>query len=246
MSALVLTYHAVGSGPPPLFVEPELLREQLDAVVASDSPCLTISELGEAVRAGRVPDRAVALTFDDGAAAVASIAAPLLAERGLRATVFCVAGQLGGSNDWAGRHRARFPLASASELRELAQAGIEIGSHGAEHRSLRNVSDDVARREIVESKERLEQTLGIAVRSFAYPYGVVAGEQLVRETYAAACTAELARTSGATDPLAIPRVDVHYLRSGARFGDALAGHGGYLRARRVGARLRRMIMRDDM
>ncbi len=247
MSALVLTYHAVGTGPAPLFVEPELLREQLDAVVASGARSLTVSELAGVLGGGAVPEHAVALTFDDGAASVASVAAPLLAERGLRATVFCVAGSLGGSNDWGGRHQAgaRFPLVTASELGELARAGIEIGSHGVEHLSLRSATDDVARREIVESKERLEQALGVPVRSFAYPYGVVGAEKLVGETYAAACTTELTHTSAATDPLAIPRVDVHYLRNRARFRDALAGRSGYLRARRVGARARRLIVRDD-
>lgn len=247
MSVLVLTYHAIGDGPPPLFVEPSLLREQLDAVAASGVPSLTISELADAVRTARVPERAVALTFDDGAASVASVAAPLLLERGLRATAFCVAGHLGGSSDWPGRRRtgSGFPLASARDLAELAQAGIEIGSHGVEHSSLRRPRDGVARREIVESKERLEQELGVDVQSFAYPYGVIGSELLVRETYPAACTTAPRHASAATDPLQIPRVDAHYLRDLDRFRDALAGATGYLGVRRLGARTRRLIVRDD-
>lgn len=247
MSALVLTYHAVGDGPPPLFVQPELLREQLDAVVASDASVLTVSELAAAVRASRLPERAVALTFDDGAASVDSVVAPLLVERGLRATVFAVAGHLGGSNGWPGRRRtgSSFALASAAELGELARTGIEIGSHGIEHRSLRNAPDDVARHEIVASKERLEQALGAPVTSFAYPYGLVGGAELVRATYSAACTTQVEHASNATDPLAIPRIDVHYLRNVGRFRDALEGRTGYLRFRRLGARARRVVVRDD-
>lgn len=247
MSVLVLTYHAVESGPPPLFVEPALVREQLDAVVASGAASLTVSELADALRTRRLPERAVVLTFDDGAASVASAAAPLLVERGLRATVFCVAGHLAGSNDWPGRagSGSSFTLASATELGELARAGIEIASHGVEHRSLRRATDDVARREIVESKDRLEQALGVPVTSFAYPYGLVGAEALVRETYAAACTTELTHASSASDPMAIPRVDAHYLRSIPRFRAALAGRTGYLRVRRLGARARRLLREDD-
>lgn len=246
MSVLVLTYHAIGSGPPPLFVDPGLLREQLDAVAASGARSLTISELADALRAGSVPEKAVALTFDDGAAAVASLVAPLLSERGLRATVYCVAGRLGGTSDWNRRRYARFALVAERDLVELAAAGIEIGSHGLDHVSLRKAAPAVARREIVESKERLEHVIGLPVRSFAYPYGAVGCEELVGTTYDAACTTDLARVSPASDPHALPRVDVHYLRSLARFERALAGRGGsYLRARRLGARARRLIPPDD-
>jgi peptidoglycan/xylan/chitin deacetylase (PgdA/CDA1 family) len=246
MSVLVLTYHAVESGPPPLFVEPALMREQLDAVVASGAASLTVSELAEGLRTRRLPERAVVLTFDDGAASVASAVAPLLVERGLRATVFCVAGHLGATNDWPGRGRGSgFALASAAELGELARAGIEIASHGVEHRSLRRAPEDIAHREVVGSKERLEQALGVSVTSFAYPYGLVGAEALVRETYAAACTTELTHASAASDPLAIPRVDAHYLRSVAHLRDALAGNGRYLHVRRLGARARRLVVRDD-
>ena len=87
---------------------------------------------------GRVPARAVAITFDDGCASVARTAAPLLAERGLTATVFCVAGHLGGRNDWPTQHD-RMPslaLAGADELVELHRAGVEIGAHGVAHAPL--------------------------------------------------------------------------------------------------------------
>src|SRR5262249_16377676 len=98
--ALVLTYHAIGAGPPPLFVEPSLLATHLDCVVESRATVLTVSRFAAALREGSLPERAVALTFDDGFANVHEEAAPLLAERGLTATVFCVAGHLGGRSDW--------------------------------------------------------------------------------------------------------------------------------------------------
>ncbi|HWQ23042.1 MAG TPA: polysaccharide deacetylase family protein [Gaiellaceae bacterium] len=247
MSVLVLTYHEIGSGSGPLAVDPGLFREQLDRIVASGVPVLTVSELAGALRQDRLPQRGVALTFDDGAASVAVEAAPLLLERGLRATVFCVAGHLGGWNDWPSQPArfARFKLASAEALAELAQLGFEIGSHGLEHAPLPGIPAAHARREVVESRERIEQAVGAPVRSFAYPYGLAGAEALVRETYSAACTTALTTVQAGADPYALPRVDVHYLRRKVVFARALDGSAGrYLQVRAFGARARRSLRRD--
>ena len=98
--ALILTYHAIEEGPAPLCVEPALFERHLDCIVAAGSRTVTVATLAEAVRRGERLDGLVAITFDDGFASVARTAWPLLAERGLTATVFCVAGYLGGANDW--------------------------------------------------------------------------------------------------------------------------------------------------
>src|SRR5204862_10841 len=78
-------------------------------------------------------DGLVAITFDDGFASVARTAWPLLAERGLTATVFCVAGYLGGANDWPTQATGapRLPLADAASLTALAAEGVELGAHGS-------------------------------------------------------------------------------------------------------------------
>src|SRR5262249_23321631 len=97
---LVLTYHAVEEGTAPLCISPRLFAEHAAVIAAAGVPVLTVSELASALSAGELPPRAVAITFDDGCASVAEHAAPALAEHGLRATVFCVAGHLGGTNEW--------------------------------------------------------------------------------------------------------------------------------------------------
>lgn len=247
MTVLVLTYHAIGTGRRPLFVEPELLREQLDTVVDSGAAVLTVSELADALRARRMPERAVALTFDDGAESVVTEAAPLLLERKLRATVFCVAGHLGGWSDWASGRACveRFRLASASDLAELARAGFEIGSHGVAHAPLGRAEPALARREVVESKTMLEQALGAPVRAFAYPYGSVGAEPVVRSVYTSACTTRLASVRPDTDAHAVPRVDVHYVRRIALLERVLEGAAEpYLGARRAAARARRVLRPD--
>ena len=247
---LIVTYHAVGSGRPPLTVTPSLFRDHLDALEAVGARTVTIAELAALLRSGSVPQRVVALTFDDGFAELAQHAFPLLQEREMRATVFAVAGWLGGTSDWPSQAGAARPrrLLSADMLRPLDPSEIEVGAHGFDHAPLVNASEQLARRELVHAREVLEDTLERKVGSFAYPYGAApsaTAQALVRVTYDAACTTRPGRVGTNSDLLALPRVDAHYLRDPKLL--AAAADGGlsaYLRARRTAARARRIFVKD--
>ncbi|MGA8217850.1 MAG: polysaccharide deacetylase family protein [Solirubrobacterales bacterium] len=247
---LILTYHAIEAGPPPLCVEKDLFARHLAVLEDSGAEAVTISELADRLRAGRSTDDAVAITFDDGFASVARVAAPMLTERGLKATAFCVAGHLGGRNDWSSQPAGapRRELATGEELAALAAEGFEIGSHGMEHLPLKDNSDEVLRRELLGSKEALGEVVGRPVRSLAYPYGVVPGHaarKLVESSYSAACTARISSAGADDDPLALPRVDAHYLRNPELLRRALGGSlGPYLLLRRLGANARRVVRKD--
>jgi peptidoglycan/xylan/chitin deacetylase (PgdA/CDA1 family) len=248
--ALVLTYHAVEPGPPPLCVEPALLARHLDCIVESGARVLTIRELAEAVRDRRLPRRAVAIAFDDGFASVVHAARPLLAERGLVGTVFCVAGRLGGRSDWPSQAgwAPRLPLADAAGLAGLVREGWEIGSHGLDHDVLAGLDDARVLHDLRESRRLLEAAVGAPVGSFAYPYGVVpqdAARALREAGYRAACTTRVAAVRPGADPFALPRVDVAYLRRPALLRAGLAGRlDVYLAARGAGARARRLARKD--
>lgn len=248
--ALVVTYHAVDRLAGPLSVEPALLREHLDCIAGAGALTLTVSQLASAIRDGTLPERAVVLTFDDAFASVVDAAAPLLAERGQCATVFAVAGAIGRTNAWPTQPPSA-PTASLADvhgLSALAQAGWEIGSHGTEHAPLGRVGDEVARREIADSRATLEQLLQVDVSSFALPYGDEPGSAarvLLRETYAAACTTRLGYAHAGTDPWAIARVDAHYVRRPELLRRAIDGSAArYLRMRGVAARARRLVRKD--
>ena len=57
------------------------------------------------------------------------------------------------------------------QLRELAERGHEIGCHSYTHPILVHCDDQQLEREIVASRRRLEEELGVEVRSFCYPNG---------------------------------------------------------------------------
>jgi peptidoglycan/xylan/chitin deacetylase (PgdA/CDA1 family) len=97
---------------------------------------------------------------------------------------------------------------SWAQLRELADAGWEIGSHTRTHPRLTQLADEELARELGESREASERALGRPCRSFAYPYGdfdarvVKAAE---RAGYEAGAIENLARAS----PLAWPRIGIY-------------------------------------
>jgi len=115
----------------------------------------------------------VVITFDDGYADNFECAAPILRHFGLPATFFVSAGLVGTADRFAhdGRSPYRFGNLRWDEVRALRDAGFEIGSHGWGHRNLADCTLDDAQKEVVSSRERIQQELGSSVRSFAYPFG---------------------------------------------------------------------------
>jgi peptidoglycan/xylan/chitin deacetylase (PgdA/CDA1 family) len=249
-SALILTYHAVEPGPPPLHLDPSLFAEHLAVLEAEDATVLTVAQLVAKLRDGVLPERAVAMTFDDGADSVARNAAPLLADRGYGATVYCVAGHLGGSSAWSTLppETPTYRLADAGTLRALIEAGLEIGSHGVEHAPLGKATDEVGRRELVDSKTTLEDLVQAPVTTFALPYGSLPGPSLdvvLRATYDGACAVGPGRVLPHTDPYRLARVDAHYVRRPGQLRAVLPGsRSPYLQVRRAGARMRRLVRHD--
>jgi peptidoglycan/xylan/chitin deacetylase (PgdA/CDA1 family) len=249
-SVLIITYHAVESGSPPLCIDPVLFREHLDALDQVGAATLTVGEVAQALRGGRLPERGVAITFDDGLTSVAAQAAPLLAEHSRRATIFAVAGTLGQLSDWPSQplRAAHRRLLDPAGLRELADAGIEIGAHGVQHAPLVRAPERLARAEVLGAKQQLEALLERPVTSFAYPYGgrpSGAARRLVEHTYEVACSTATAHVTATADRFFLPRVDAHYLRDPDLLAQAVGGGlGFYLGIRRAAARARRVFVKD--
>lgn len=113
-----------------------------------------------------------AVTFDDGYANVAEQALPVLQRQNIRAIEFLIAGKLGGRNDWdIAKGDVPERLMDEAQVRTWLAAGHKIGSHSLTHPNLRKITPAAAREEIAASKKRLEDTFGVAVEHFCYPYG---------------------------------------------------------------------------
>jgi peptidoglycan/xylan/chitin deacetylase (PgdA/CDA1 family) len=102
--ALVLVYHRVGErglDPWHLTIDPETFAGQMETLARDWSP-LSLAELVEGFGRRRLPERAVAVTFDDGYADNLEVAAPILLEYGIPATLFVATGlvEAGGPPWW--------------------------------------------------------------------------------------------------------------------------------------------------
>lgn len=130
--------------------------------------------------------RCVCLTFDDGYRNNIDLALPILERYGFSATFFVLADPEAGPLPW---HAADpQPLMRPEDWRQLADAGHEVASHGLSHRDLRRLSADDRRRELMESRRRLEESVG-NVAGYAYPFGAFdeTCEKMVADTYDYAC-----------------------------------------------------------
>lgn len=203
---LILMYHSVGTvsrDPNQLCVTPARFAAQMAWLARRGLRGVCAGTLMEARRAGNDANL-VGLTFDDGYAAVIEHAVPVLRFLGFTATMFVLPGRLGGINDWD--DGTPWPLVSAAQVRELAGAGMEIGSHSATHPRLAGADKNVLDAEVAGSRAALADLTGQPVNGFAYPYGSVdraVRDAIVQAGYGYACAVT---PSGAPGRFALPRV----------------------------------------
>jgi peptidoglycan/xylan/chitin deacetylase (PgdA/CDA1 family) len=111
------------------------------------------------------------------------------------------------------------------DLAELARAGHEIASHTLSHPILPNCSAEEIEEEVVDSKRRIEQRLGLPITSFAYPNGDYDARTLAavrRAGYRRAVTTGGGTNRPGAPPLELRRCDVVAAHARDRHG-ALSG-----------------------
>ncbi|MBA3341055.1 MAG: polysaccharide deacetylase family protein [Gemmatimonadaceae bacterium] len=234
----ILMYHHVGpmdrlGSLSPYVVTPAAFAAQLAVIEARRLEVVTLGELVAATSGERALEPRVVITFDDCPRELLDAAVPELERRNWRATFFAVSGKVGGHNDWdVKRGSPRVPLMDWSDLRELAARGHQIGAHGSSHTSLRRCTHSEARAELTGARETIEQKMGTAVRSLAWPFGDIpdgyAG--LCEDAgYDAACAIFSMSRKVLSDPFAIRRILVSERDVGLRMRVKLSR--SYLRAR---------------
>ncbi len=171
---LILMYHSVApytDDPHHITVTPRRLDQQLRLLRRAGLRGVAVADLLSAVAAGRAHGL-VGLSFDDGYADFADHALPLLLRHGCTATVYAISGRLGGHNVWD-EPAPRKELLTAAALREVADAGMEVGCHSRTHVRLPGLDDAALRRQTADARAELSDALGREVTGFCYPYGAV-------------------------------------------------------------------------
>ena len=175
----VLLYHKIGSPPegsekPRTWVPMERFSWQMRFLSNRGYRTISPGEVLSYYRGEREKKgKEVLITFDDGSGTNLTNAFPLMESLGFFATIFIVAGHLGGTAEWD--HDPVIPddeLLSLEEIWKLIKGGWTIGSHTMTHPRFSNIDHARAREEIFSSKKNLEDCLRIPITTFAYPYGV--------------------------------------------------------------------------
>jgi peptidoglycan/xylan/chitin deacetylase (PgdA/CDA1 family) len=246
----ILTYHSLDDSGSVISMPPAKFREQMWLLAAHRFTGIRFDELAEAWKGrGTLPERPVVLTFDDAFANVLEHAVPVLSGLGFRATIFAVAGQCGRFNEWPQQSGVpHLPLLSFADLAQLSADGFEIGAHSLTHARLSELAPEPVRREIVESRQILQDGIGTAVSTFAYPFGLVSpmAVEIVRRHYRAACSTRLATARRCDDRHLLPRIEMYYWRVGGLFqlfGTSLGTV--YLRVRALGRRIREALGKNQ-
>jgi peptidoglycan/xylan/chitin deacetylase (PgdA/CDA1 family) len=110
--------------------------------------------------------KAVVITFDDGFLDFYTHGFPVLQRHGFRAIVYLPTAYIGAS-------RTSFKGKGCmiwNEVRELHRHGMLFGSHTVTHPQLYDMDRSSVNEEVRQSKQTIEQNLGAAADSFAYPY----------------------------------------------------------------------------
>jgi len=230
----IFMYHQVGhfesmATHRAVYCDVNRFRAQMRYLKLIGATVLSMSEASDLLRFGApIPPRAAVLTFDDGCENFYEHALPVLQDFGYPAIVYAIAGLAGGRGEWLAADGLPVPeLMSYARLRQIADLGIEIGSHSRHHLRLGELPAAQATAELRDSKRQLEEVLGRAVPHVCYPYGSHTLDTVLAAAevgYTSGVTCQRAAATAAFDPLALPRKAIS-------FGDNVVGFAWKLHAK---------------
>ncbi|MFO7858328.1 MAG: polysaccharide deacetylase family protein [Ectothiorhodospiraceae bacterium] len=170
-TAAIFTYHHVAEDTPEsTSVKPDTFRAHLEYLEENDFHVWDLPRLLDALQnGGDIPDKTVALTFDDAYQSVYDEVFPQMQERDWPFTVFV-------ATDAVDRHAIYMDW---DELRELDDADVTIANHSVSHDHMARPRPDEDRddwlermeSEIVDAQDVLEDKLDDPPPIFAWPYG---------------------------------------------------------------------------
>lgn len=220
--ATILCYHIVESPNDTHFsISRETFRTQMQYLASAGYNVISLSDLYDYLsgQTESIPDNAVVVTVDDGWRSTYTRIYPEMKRLGLPFTVFVYPKFVGAS---------AYAL-TWKQIREMSDDGVDIQSHTYSHAFLtrrRHSSFGPKQyakwleRELVGSREAIEEKTGRPVRFLAYPYGDY-DSRVARETmeagYDAAVTANFGSVQRGTDLFRLERVVIYASTSFAEF-----------------------------
>ena len=201
----ILEYHQITDNPEEGFevysVPPAEFAAQLDYLQEKGYTTITLQDFMRVLHGkGTLPDKPIILTFDDGYEDNYTEMLPILEAHNMKAVVYVITNNIGKPG-----------FLTLEQIKDMQNRGIEIGSHTADHLSLKNLDDALRRYEIRDSKIFLEWSGLKTIYSFSYPNGDYTSEMidiLKGEEYLSAVTGDVGLNHIKTNPLLLKRVHI--------------------------------------
>ncbi|WP_211655471.1 polysaccharide deacetylase family protein [Planococcus alpniumensis] len=149
-------------------------KNQIETLIEADAVFLSQEQLLEAKARDAFPEKCVWISFDDIDRSVYRNAFPILKEAKIPFTLFIIAGHV-GDKDFS-----NLEMATWGQLREMQKSGLaDFGSHTYDMHRFENEipvfllpgKSREFEQDLEKSVKKIELELGVAVKSFAYPYG---------------------------------------------------------------------------
>lgn len=241
----IIMYHRVVDSPDEVgvhgtYVTKELFKKHMQVLKDNGYRTVTFKELAEDHLLTKRFDKGnkfVVLTFDDGYEDNYRVMFPILKEFGAKAVIFLLSESK--YNEWDVNNpqnpEKRFDLMSEEQVKEMAAYGVEFGAHTKSHPYLSSLPIEEAREQIVQCKQKLEQTYGQPFITFAYPYGDL-NDEVKSEVRKAGFTFAVSTDSGEinvdSDLFQIRRIGIFPRNSMLTFRRKISGYYNFIKMRR--------------
>jgi peptidoglycan/xylan/chitin deacetylase (PgdA/CDA1 family) len=184
-----------------LKVDPANFIAELTALHDAGYHTIHQAQLFDALYNGAaLPLKPIIISVDDGYVDDITRILPALERFHMVATFFVITGRTTEQG-----------FLTADQIRQLDQAGMDVGDHTAHHVDLRLLSASQLQLETAGSRQALVAILGHPVYYFAYPFGAY-NDAVVRAVRSAGFTMAYSTAGGITEttsaPLTMPRVHV--------------------------------------
>lgn len=158
----ILLYHRVGPEIDDYTVSTTRFDQDMKTLSGKGYTCLSLQQIQRHLQdlAAPLPNKPIILTFDDGYLDNYTNVFPILQQYSMKASFYIITGMVG-----------EVDRLTAPQIREMAAAGMDFGSHTVTHRFLASLAPAEIKTEITRSKFDLEQLLGTSVDFIAYPGG---------------------------------------------------------------------------
>ena len=170
-ATITLYHHVSESTPASTSISETKFREHLDHLRDDGFTVMPLPELLAALKEKRqIPDKTMAITFDDGYISIFDTAFPILQEYGFPFTVFIntqpLNDRMQGYMTW-------------EQVKVMSDAGVTIANHMENHPHMvdaqagedQHARDERLRQELLRAQARIEAETGQNHKFIAYPYG---------------------------------------------------------------------------